>query len=122
MTATAVNGEVADVGRDDFRFRVKFGKHHQRGVTGVHLWVLAEQGGRAGTVVRPNGKEVESSLRNHADQHQQSGPFLLQQVAGFTKNHFGSKHRFVERSDDACAPRVPLIANGQCADQRSGID
>ena len=122
VAEAAIDGEVADVGGDNFCFGVKFGQHHERDVAGVHLRIVAEKGRGASAVIGPDGQKIEAFFSDQPDEDEHRLAFSAQEMAGFSENHFGREHRFVERSDDACAPCVPLIANGKCADQRSGID
>lgn len=116
VAEATVDGEVADVGGDDFRFGVKFGKHHQRGIAGVHLGIVTEEGGGACSVVGPDGQKIETLFSDQADEHAYRCAFSAQEMTGFAENQFGGEHRFVERSDDVGAPRVPLIASGKRAD------
>ena len=121
VAEAAVDREVADVGRDDFRLGEAFGEDDEGGVTGVHLGVMSEKGRGAVAVVGPNRDEVEPFLLHHADEHEYRGPFETQKMTSLTENDFGGEYRFVERRNHSNAPRVPLVGLTQKADDRPGI-
>ena len=117
VAEAAVDREVADVGRDDFRLGEAFGEDDEGGVTGVHLGVMSEKGRGAVAVVGPNRDEVEPFLLHHADEHEYRGPFETQKMTSLTENDFGGEYRFVERRNHSNAPRVPLVTGGKRPDQ-----